>query len=90
MRAGQGQTLIDVAVMHGGSAEAVWEIAERSGVGLTDGTAGVELEVPSVAAEPETVAAMGATGANPATDGEARRESVARIGETIIGIDKIG
>ena len=89
MKAGQGQTLIDVAVLHGGTAEAVWEIAVRSGVSLTAGAEGVELDVPSVAAEPDTVAALEAAGASPATDGETAAERVVPIGAIGIGRYKI-
>lgn len=89
MKAGQGQTLIDVAVLHGGTAEAVWEIAVRSGLSLTAGTDGVELDVPSVAVEPDTVAALEATGARPATDGDVETEQVIPIGLIGIGRDII-
>lgn len=89
MKARQGQTLIDVAVLHGGTAEAVWEIAVRSGVSLTDGTEGVELDVPGVAVESDTVAALEATGARPATDGEVETEQVIPIGLIGIGRDII-
>lgn len=90
MKAGQGQTLIDVAVEHSGAAEAAWEIAMRSGVSLTDGTDGVELELPGVAADADTVSALEAAGAKPATDGEIDTELVVPpIGLIVIGRDII-
>lgn len=85
MKAGQGQTLIDVATERSGTAGTAWEIAVRSGVGLTDDVAGVELDVPSVAAEPDTAAAMAASGARPACDGRPATEQ-----HTPIGLAKIG
>lgn len=90
MKAGQGQTLIDVAVEHSGAAEAAWEIAMRSGVSLTDGTDGVELELPGVAADADTVSALEAAGAHPATAGEVvATKRVKPIGQTKIGMTRI-
>lgn len=90
MTAGQGQTLIDVAVVRCGAAEAVWEIAVRSGVSLTDAPGDTELEVPPVAADADTVAALETAGAFPATDGEARGARRGRpIGQAKIGTSRI-
>ena len=89
MRPGQGQTLIDVAVELGGRAEASWAIAMRSGVGLTDDVSGMELDVPSVAADPETAEAMAAYGAKPACDGAPEQADRKPIGTAIIGRDMI-
>lgn len=90
MKAGQGQTLLDVAVQCSGMAEAAWEIALRSGINITDGVDGVELDIPAVAADTDTAAAMAATSAHPATDGTPNRDLYATIGKLIIGKDKIG
>lgn len=89
MTAGQGQALLDIAVQYGGKAEVAWEIAFRSGVGLTDEVSGMELDVPSVPAEPDTVDALSASGAKPATEGSPEQHESRAIGTAKIGTDKI-
>lgn len=89
MIAGQGQTVMDVAVERSGTAEAAWDIAVRSGVNLTDAVAGTTLDVPSVAADPDTVEALSAAGARPATDGSTEQYEHRAIGVAIIGTDRI-
>lgn len=89
MKAGQGQTLMDVAAQVCGSAELAWDIAERSGIGLTDSPGGAELEVPTDGMERDTAAAMAAMAARPATDGTPIREPRVPIGQFVIGIDII-
>ena len=84
----QGQTLLDVALTAAGSAEAAWEIAERSGLGLTDSATGAELELPDVA-DADTVAELAAHGAMPATDGEVARTAHLPIGQLTIGKETI-
>lgn len=89
MRAGQGQTLMDVAVTECGAAELAWEIAVRSGFGLTDTPGESNLEVPTDGGDPDTAKEMAASGAKPATDGIVRRESLVAIGQFKIGRDII-
>lgn len=89
MTPGQRQTLIDVAVERSGAAEAVWDIAVRNGIGLTDDVAGVELEVSDIATDPETVEAMKAAGAKPACAGTTVSIGYHPIGQAQIGIDAI-
>lgn len=89
MKAGQGQTLIDVAAQMCGSAEMAWEIAVRSGLGLTDTPGDNELEMPAEGGDPDTAAEMAASGAKPATDGTACKERSVAIGEFKIGRDQI-
>ena len=60
MRAGQGQTLIDVAAQVCGSAELAWDIAVRSGFGLTDIPGNAELDVPTDGGDRDTAAEMAA------------------------------
>ena len=43
MRAGEGQTVIDVAIAHLGSATAAWALAVASGVSVTDEVGGATL-----------------------------------------------
>ncbi|MBR1644331.1 MAG: hypothetical protein IJ684_03045 [Bacteroidales bacterium] len=86
-QAGQGQTVIDMAVQHLGLAEAAWALAERNGVGLIDSVSGLDLDMPNVDIDSDTVAAM--AGSSPATDGEPRRGTRTPIGELIIGKDRI-
>lgn len=89
MKAGQGQTLMDVALLHSGTAEAAWEIALRSGVSLTD-AAGSGLDLPAEATDLDTAAELQDIGANPATDGTPRRSTHLPIGQITIGKDTIG
>ena len=89
MRPGPGQSLIDVGVERGGVAEAAWDIAVRSGVGLTADVFGTDLDVPSVAMEPATVEALAAAGAKPACDGNPEQYERKTIGTAKIGTDRI-
>ena len=89
MRAGQGQTIIDVAAQSCGCAEAAWEIAVLSGLNLTDTPGDADLAIPPDGGDPDTVAAMAANDARPATDGTPRRDHRVPIGQFGIGIDKI-
>lgn len=89
MKAERGQTLIDVAVQHCGSAEAAWAIAERNGLGLTDSPEDEAIELPTDGGDAETATAMAASGARPATDGEPARSERIPIGQIEIGRDKI-
>lgn len=89
MKAGQRQTLIDVAVECGGHAEAVWEIAVRNGIGLTDAVAGMQLDVPSVPADQDTVSAMVAADAHPACEGAVVWDVRVPIGQAVIGTDMV-
>ena len=88
MKAGQGQTLTDVAVLHSGTAEAVWDMAVRNGLSLTDSVSGGELELP-VATDPDTAAELQGSGANPATDGDPQALRRRPIGRATIGKDRI-
>ena len=89
MKAGQKQTLIDVAAQICGSAEASWEIAVHSGMGLTDTPGSEELEVPAEGCDPDTAREMASTGARPATDCTVDDEPRAAIGQFRIGRDRI-
>ncbi|MBR5093342.1 MAG: hypothetical protein IKX32_07720 [Bacteroidales bacterium] len=89
MRAGQGQTLIDVAAQVCGSAELAWDIAVRSGFGLTDIPGNTELDVPTDGGDRDTAAEMAASDAKPATDGTPRRDRIVPIGQFGIGRDII-
>ena len=89
MRAGQGQTIIDVAAQSLGSAEAAWEIAVRSGLNLTDTPGATDLAIPTDGGDPDMAAAMAASDARPATDGTPARDRRVPIGQFRIGIDKI-
>lgn len=89
MKAGQGQTLIDVAAQECGSAEVAWEIAVRSGLSLTDTPGATELELPIDGGDSDTAAAMAAIGARPATDSETESVDVRAIGNATIGTDRI-
>lgn len=85
MRAGQGQTLIDMALVASGTAEAAWETAVRSGVSLTDTVGGSDLDVPTTPTDSDTVTELASKGAAPATDGEPSRERQIPIGKATIG-----
>ena len=89
MRAGQGQTLMDVAVTECGAAELAWEIAVRSGFCIADAVGGEELTIPAGGGDPDTAAAMAASGARPATDGSAAPINSRSIGTAMIGTDRI-
>lgn len=89
MRAGQGQTLMDVAAQMCGNAEMAWDIAVRSGLALTETPGDGELEIPAEGGDPDTAKEMAASGAKPATDGIVRRERRVAIGQFKIGRDRI-
>lgn len=89
MKAGQRQTLIDVAVECCGQAEAVWEIAVRNGIGLTDEVSGMQLYIPSENTDQDTVSAMVAADAHPACEGHVVRDVRAPIGQAVIGTDMV-
>lgn len=89
MIAGQGQTLMDVAVTECGAAELAWEIAVKNGLGLTDMPGDGELEVPTEGGDPDTAKEMAARGARPATNGEKVPVNARAIGYAKIGTDRI-
>ena len=55
MRAGQGQTLIDIALERSGRASEAWVIAENLGVSLTDLIEGSEVEALQIAKNKQVV-----------------------------------
>lgn len=89
MKAGQGQTLIDVAAQMCGNAEMAWDIAVRSGFALTETPGDGELEIPAEGGDPDTATEMASTGARPATDCTVTAEQVVAIGQFRIGRDRI-
>lgn len=89
MTAGQGQTVLDVAVERCGGVEAAWDIAAGSNVGLTASVGGVSLTVPSVPKDRGVVNALAAAGAKPACDGNPAVYTKKSIGQSIIGTDRI-
>lgn len=89
MTPGQRQTLIDVAVECNGMAEAAWDIAIHNGIGLTDNVAGVNLNVPCVNTDIDTVEALKAAGAKPACEGSISSDEHLPIGQSQIGRDAI-
>ena len=86
--AGKRQSVLDIALQCGGSAEACWEIAVRNGCSLTSQVEGQQLELPPVPIDGDTVAELAADGVRPACDvpdGNGRKP----VGTFVIGIDMI-
>ena len=68
MRAGQGQTLIDIALERSGRASEAWVIAENLGVSLTDLIEGSEVGTLQIAKNKQVVRSYVQGQTHPATE----------------------
>lgn len=68
MRGGQEQTVLDLVLQGNGSMEEAWELAKRSGLGVTDSADGIEVDAPAGPRRKRVVKQYAAMKMQPATD----------------------